>query len=574
MFCPQCGKEQPDQAKFCGLCGAVLTAREAPAQAAAPEPVQVPEFPKAVQTAGNQTPLWQAAPDLQAGPEQASVPIRAEKKSSKKKFLLISAAALALALVIGVGLWFLLRRNSKKTGPRTVREDMTAASEEVDAYLRQLPNLNRFLENLNAIGQSGGSDYTGEIRVRSGEQDVTERISMQTDYGSRKNRMDLQIGYGGADIGFQMYTDPDQIQIGGEQLFGAGNVYSIPLDNFEERWKNSAIGQMLGSEASLSMFSSSGMSDNISAEKIEAALERLYGQDWITFRDSVKLESCEAADCFAGEGTCYTLVWDSESLGRLGPKAQEALQSQGSLSGLLGSSLGFNLLFASGTSSASLQDEGPDPNELYAHGIVYLLSEVDQSIREKNISNQICKNDKQQVIGLRLADGGEHEILVRLTGAEYPWEHITATYNGREALDFALERTASTLKAVLRVTEEPENAASEVHTAELRYDDDTGRVEFSVDGSEANRIEDGTLELVLQPEGEAVRIRAAYSQEQTSQYFDYSFSTDVELDLTMDRLRGPVEPLSAASRDLLSMSKEEITELINDIRSRASGLFG
>jgi uncharacterized membrane protein YvbJ len=35
MFCPQCGEKNPDGAKFCGSCGATLTAAAAPAAKAA-----------------------------------------------------------------------------------------------------------------------------------------------------------------------------------------------------------------------------------------------------------------------------------------------------------------------------------------------------------------------------------------------------------------------------------------------------------------------------------------------------------------------------------------------------------
>ena len=75
MFCPQCGKQLPDGAKFCAACGASLT--RVPTQAAQPvvQPVQAPVPPAVtppVQSQPIQTPPVQAQP-IQTQPVQAPV---------------------------------------------------------------------------------------------------------------------------------------------------------------------------------------------------------------------------------------------------------------------------------------------------------------------------------------------------------------------------------------------------------------------------------------------------------------------------------------------------------------------
>ena len=571
MFCPKCGKEQYDNAAFCHVCGAALIPEQKPA--VVPQPI------------AEQSPVRQA-PAPMPNPEPP-VEVKAEKKRFKKLPILIGAAALLLVLAIGAGLFFLLRKPAKQEGPRTVRQDMEYAAQEAGAYLRRLPNLNRMLENLDAIEQSGGAALDVDLGMDMGFGKTDEQVRMAVDFNNQRAKLDMTVGLGESNqadpaINLQLYLDPDQLQIGSEELFG-DQVYSLLLENLEERWKNSALGQMIGTELPAGMFNINLLNvegtDTVSPEKIEAALERLYGADWVTFRDSVKLEPCEAPECFAGQGACYTLVWDHDSIAKLGPKAEEALKDrEGILSGLIGMYTGFNRIHNLPGEEADSKREEIDPNELYAHGIVALLSNLDEGIQEHNISNQICKNDRQQVIGLRLADDKDKEVLVRLTGAEYPWEHITATLNGKEALDFTLEQTESSLQAKLRVTEEPEDPDSEQHSVELRYDDNTGRVEFSVDGKEANRFGNVALELVIKPEAEGVNARISVREEAEPIEEDYygliSRSTAVDLGLTIQPMEGPVAPLSENPKDLLAMSREELEALLTEVEGRLDQLMG
>ncbi len=47
MFCPSCGAQNSDTARFCASCGAELVAAAAPAEPAAPQPAPAPAVPPA-----------------------------------------------------------------------------------------------------------------------------------------------------------------------------------------------------------------------------------------------------------------------------------------------------------------------------------------------------------------------------------------------------------------------------------------------------------------------------------------------------------------------------------------------
>ena len=139
------------------------------------------------------------------------------------------------------------------------------------------------------------------------------------------------------------------------------------------------------------------------------------------------------------------------------------------------------------------------------------------------------------------------------------------TMNGKEALDFVLEQTDGSLKATVRVTEDPEDPDSARHTLELRYDDATGSVEFDLDGNGTNRIgKEGTLTLSLRPDGDKVSASLSFREDRRQNDAD-DLAMDVDLDLTVDRLQTPVEPLSENAKDLLAMSREELEALFRSL---------
>ena len=114
MFCPKCGKQIPENAVFCGFCGANIAEYTAPAAKAqtaqtqpveqpvqtqpAQTPVQQPVYEESYETVVLETPVTYAAPAQEyAAPAAAPVKV---KKPRSKKLVAFLAVILAIAAVV------------------------------------------------------------------------------------------------------------------------------------------------------------------------------------------------------------------------------------------------------------------------------------------------------------------------------------------------------------------------------------------------------------------------------------------------------------------------------------------
>lgn len=116
MFCPRCGKQQPDGAKFCSSCGATLAAPNQattvlPSQVATQLPGRVP--PAAPDPIADTTPLQApvAAPsqDSSAAPDQAATPApgqNSNKRTGRGRTVGTIAACAAIIAVAGAAIFF------------------------------------------------------------------------------------------------------------------------------------------------------------------------------------------------------------------------------------------------------------------------------------------------------------------------------------------------------------------------------------------------------------------------------------------------------------------------------------
>ncbi len=109
MFCPKCGKQIPENAVFCGFCGANIaehtapaanaqTAQPQPAEQPVQQPVQQPAYEESYETVVLETPVTYAAPAQEfAAPAAAPVKV---KKPRSKKLVAFLAVILAIAAVV------------------------------------------------------------------------------------------------------------------------------------------------------------------------------------------------------------------------------------------------------------------------------------------------------------------------------------------------------------------------------------------------------------------------------------------------------------------------------------------
>lgn len=120
MYCPKCGKQNVDDARFCAGCGAVLN--EVQAQAAPAQPVQPQPMTQAVPA----QPVVQAVPMQQPQPMAQPAPVK-KKKTGFKVFL----AILVVLLLVGVGVVSFMFI-SKASHDRKVKDQLALAEQYLD----------------------------------------------------------------------------------------------------------------------------------------------------------------------------------------------------------------------------------------------------------------------------------------------------------------------------------------------------------------------------------------------------------------------------------------------------------
>lgn len=139
MYCPKCGTQLSDHAKFCSKCGAML---KAPAQApAAPQPApqapaQTPQTPVTQQRpqAPVQEPVTQQRPQAPIQPKPQAVspaetPSPAPKKKSKAPLIIALVAVFVLLAALAV--WWFFLRGGGSLDPSIEIEQITLAQTEI-----------------------------------------------------------------------------------------------------------------------------------------------------------------------------------------------------------------------------------------------------------------------------------------------------------------------------------------------------------------------------------------------------------------------------------------------------------
>ena len=120
MYCPKCGKQNVDDARFCAGCGAVLN--EVQAQAAPAQPVQ----PQPMTQAAPAQPVVQAVPMQPPQPMAQAAQVK-KKKTGFKVFL----AILVVLLLVGVGVVSFMFI-SKASHDRKVKDQLALAEQYLD----------------------------------------------------------------------------------------------------------------------------------------------------------------------------------------------------------------------------------------------------------------------------------------------------------------------------------------------------------------------------------------------------------------------------------------------------------
>lgn len=206
MYCPKCGKQNVDDARFCAGCGAVLNA----AQAAPAQPVQPQPMTQAVPA----QPVVQAVPMQQPQPMAQPAPVK-KKKTGFKVFL----AILVVLLLVGVGVVSFMFI-SKASHDRKVKDQLSLAEQYLDelqyeeaiaAYMAVLD-----LEPANEDAADGLTDTYikwAESCAADGDYDKALEILQNADDRASSKKIKKQV----SEIEAQQEAYEEQLRIEQEQ---------------------------------------------------------------------------------------------------------------------------------------------------------------------------------------------------------------------------------------------------------------------------------------------------------------------------------------------------------------------
>ena len=566
MNCPNCGRELDEGMKFCPECGTGLAAAFQAAPVETPEGNEAAEMAEAAaesveaaaeETVGNfvrPAPIESPAAlapviDEPAAAEEPET-LQADKRSGKKG-LLIGLGCLILAAVVGLGVWLLTR--SREPALEQAAQNSLA---ELRAYVEDLPNLNAIVTNVEKLGKGQGLhtelSFTQE-QLADGEKLGEMKAVSNGDLSRSAVRFSGRLAYDDQELEFSAYADAEQLQLAAPKFLGEQETVSLPLKDLTKQWNESALSELLGvtmPQEVEELFS--GLEKLKNAEDAEAALERLYGQDWTQLRDSFRSEKYEGTPHFEGKGVTYTLKWDREALKRIYEKVgDEPMES---------------------VEIESIQDLGK-LSELSANLYMSLLGRLSEEIEDPQLYVE-----GGRLIGLYLEGRAPEEkeswAELRLAGEGNIWERVLFIVNDQKSDGSSvLKTTEIRLKkedgCLLLEVEELEQDSSDPYQYEgkpfsLRYSDADGALTISEWGEPAEELP----KLFLLPDGDGVRIKA-----ETEEEFDYGYSAVIRADLQLHELNAAVEPLSRTPTELLKLSEEEAVELLQRINEQVTSFM-
>lgn len=566
MNCPNCGRELDEGMKFCPECGIGLAAAFQAAPVETPEGNEAAEMAEAAaesveaaaeETVGNfvrPAPIESPAAlapviDEPAAAEKPET-LRADKRSGKKG-LLIGLGCLVLAAVVGLGVW-LLTRSREPALEQAAQNSLT----ELRAYVEDLPNLNAIVTNVEKLGKGQGLhtelSFTQE-QLADGEKLGEMKAVSNGDLSRSAVRFSGRLAYDDQELEFSAYADAEQLQLAAPKFLGEQETVSLPLKDLTKQWNESALSRLLGvtmPQEVEELFS--GLEKLKNAEDAEAALERLYGQDWTQLRDSFRSEKYEGTPHFEGKGVTYTLKWDREALKRIYEKVgDEPMES---------------------VEIESIQDLGK-LSELSANLYMSLLGRLSEEIEDPQLYVE-----GGRLIGLYLEGRAPEEkeswAELRLAGEGNIWERVLFRVNDQKSEGSSVRKTTEIrLKkedgCLLLEVEELEQDSSDPYQYEgkpfsLRYSDADGALTISEWGEPAEELP----KLFLLPDGDGVRIKA-----ETEEKFGYGYSAVIRADLQLHELNAAVEPLSRTPTELLKLSEEEAMELLQRINEQVTSFM-
>lgn len=533
MFCPNCGKQIPDDSKFCVGCGSSV--------AQAPESTPAQTAPQ---------PAYQPVNSYAAQPSypEADIPatnITVEKKKSKKP-LLITLGALLLVAVLGVGAWLLFFRGGKsdKKSLNPLEPMMDAAEgslNELRNYVKgELPNLAEIIDNVKAFQNASTIHLSGRYSygVESSGHNYDEQMAMSLDYDMKAGKLRLDLDLSMLTRGLEtmdsmpisLYLDKDQAQVSCDSLLD-GQTYCIPFENFGRNWNKSALAELTNVT-----LPDDFTVPNVSTENLMKQLNEVYGKDWTDFYASIKPKKVSGAENrFGGFGTAYRIVWNENLLDKMAKQAKQEIDVLEDI-------------------DEPMDLEGVDFDKVLPSLVIYALSQTENLDRF-----QYSVNRDGNLIGLFVPDGEDGGTEIRLTGEQNIWQRIevvefnTDGGSERNRTTLELEVSAGTL-TIRPVSDEFD---TDQHTVIYRDSDGT------LTSSDAETEEGQTMTIRLTPNDGGASLSSLV--EMVAQDENYSYRQHVESVYELSAAPREIRLLGANAKNLLEMSEEELQELAESI---------
>ena len=589
MFCPNCGNQVADNALFCPHCGNSFAAAQAPnpapAQPYAPQqaypqqdqqqawqqyqqqPYQQP-YQQQYQQQQYQQPYQQQyqqqyqQPYPQQDQQQAwqgyqqpyAQPVTAKKRSGKKG-LFIGIGCVALAALVGGGIWFLTRKNSDSKLDK-LAEPAEKSFEVLEDYVEELPNLHKIAESIDEMDASKkfrmAMDMVNQTVVKYGDTESTYGMNIKADLSmdrdAGKTMVTGSYASEGIEIPFTVYLDEDQLQFASTGLLNAGEALSLPLKDLPKQWNASALAQL----TEITLPEDLDLSGITSADP-EESLKELYGEDWEKFMDSVDLVAYEGTPYFTGSGTTKTLTWDKALLKSMADKTDLDMEEMVDIDDL---------------DDLSKLDLG----NIIAQAIVSGLYEASENIKEIQVYEE---NDNLTGLYLEVAGDEPTKVVLRLDGKDNPWEHITcsstteySSYTVTDTVEAKLSKGNGQLRIEITTSHEDSDGEEYGYTEGpyvLVYNDADGLITVEANGQ---TVTSGVPEMHLVP----VDGGFTFTMDQSQDSGDYK--TVNKETITVTGKPASIQAPSSNPTNLLALSEQELQELIQRIQENVSNLYG
>lgn len=286
MYCRNCGKALPDNARFCTACGSEVSAaarqerscaggaltdaqispaeppevqqptpaevspaaesaetsedkREETVSASGAPPVRCDEESAASDEAPADTAQYAPAADAVFSGENALLPAQPKKKGKKIAVICIAAAAV-LALAVGLFAFFSVCNSPANRLTR-------AAKNTVREFGGLFEDCDRFRQTCTALNETVRSEKISARFDYSDNDGAAISIDFDEDLNAKEISASLNMNTNGQNVDLQAYIDNDTAYIGSRQLLGS-DVYSLELDHLGQKLLDSPLAQLLGDE--------------------------------------------------------------------------------------------------------------------------------------------------------------------------------------------------------------------------------------------------------------------------------------------------------------------------------------